>query len=106
MRILIDTSLLVEGSGEIFDLGRWLGRRPHEVLFVTPQSPNTSRASLGDGFGQATTLARTIGIRLFSLLESVPLDSPSLRKGGGIAGWRPSCGKTVPLGDGLSCRRG
>jgi predicted nucleic acid-binding protein len=32
MRILVDTSLLVEGERRNFDLGQWVGAAQHEIF--------------------------------------------------------------------------
>jgi len=78
MRILIDTSLLVEGERRNFDLGKWVVAARHEVFICDATVANTSRAAV-EGRGQGTTLAE-LWNSFVSLLEVRAVGSPNLRK--------------------------
>jgi len=99
MRILLDTSLLVEGERRNFDLGQWVAAARHEFLFVTPRS----RIHRGKPWTDSGKQKRWQNYwdSFVSLLESVPLDHQVCEKAGQLLASARRAGKTVPLGDGL-----
>jgi predicted nucleic acid-binding protein len=100
MRILLDTSLLVEGERRNFDLGRWVVAARHEVFIcdATVAEYIAGRPLKDPGKEQRW---RNYWDTFVSLLESVPLDHQVCEKAGELLAAARRAGKTVPLGDGL-----
>ena len=100
MRILLDTSLLVEGERRNFDLGKWVAAARHEVFIcdVTVAEYIAGRPLKDAGKEQRW---QNFWDSFVSLLESVPLDHQVCEKAGELLAAARRAGKTVPLGDGL-----
>jgi predicted nucleic acid-binding protein len=100
MRILIDTSLLVEGERRNFDLGRWVLAGRHQVFIcdATVAEYIAGRPLKDAGKEQRW---RNYWDSFVSLLDSVPLDHEVCEKAGELLAEARRAGTTVPLGDGL-----
>lgn len=100
MRVLIDTSLLVEGERRNFDLGKWVAAGRHEVFIcdatVAEYIAGKPLADAGKKQGWQNYWDSFV-----SLLESVPLDHQVCKKAGELMADARLAGKSVPLGDGL-----
>jgi len=100
MRILIDTSLLVEGERRNFDLGQWVAAARHEVFICDATvAEYIAGKPLSDSGKQQRW--QNYWDSFVSLLESVPLDHQVCEKAGELMAGARHAGKTVPLGDGL-----
>ena len=100
MKILLDTSLLVEGERRNFDLGKWVAAARHEVFIcdVTVAEYIAGKPLKDAGKEQRW---QNFWDSFVSLLESVPLDHQVCEKAGELLAAARRAGKTVPLGDGL-----
>jgi predicted nucleic acid-binding protein len=100
MKILLDTSLLVEGEGRNFDLGQWVVAARHEVFIC---DATVAEYIAGKPLKDAGKERRwqSYWDSFVSLLESVPLDHQVCEKAGQLLAEARRAGKTVPLGDGL-----
>ena len=100
MRILLDTSLLVEGERRHFDLGKWVTASRHEVLIcdATIAEYIAGKPLKDPGKEQRW---QNYWDSFVSLLESVPLDHQVCEKAGELLVTARRAGTTVPLGDGL-----
>jgi predicted nucleic acid-binding protein len=100
MRILIDTSLLIEGERRNFDLGKWVAAARHEVFIcdATVAEYIAGRPLSDEGKEQRW---RNYWDSFVSLLESVPLDHQVCEKAGELLAIARRAGTTLPLGDGL-----
>ena len=100
MRILLDTSLLVEGERRKFDLGSWVVDSHHEVFIcdATIAEYIAGRPLKDPGKEQRW---QNYWDSFVSRLESVPLDQQVCEKAGELLAEARRAGKTVPLGDGL-----
>jgi predicted nucleic acid-binding protein len=100
MRILIDTSLLVEGERRNFDLGKWVTTARHEVLIcdATIAEYIAGKPLKDPGKEQRW---QNYWDSFVSLLESVPLDHQVCEKAGELLAAARRTGMTLPLGDGL-----
>jgi len=100
MRILIDTSLLVEGERRNFDLGQWVANARHEVFIC---DATIAEYIAGKPLSDAGKEQRWQNYwdSFVSLLESVPLDHQVCEKAGELLAEARRAGKTVPLGDGF-----
>ena len=100
MRILIDTSLLVEGERRSFDLGKWVvaGRREVFICDATVAEYIAGKPVKDPGKEQRW---RNYWESFVSRLSSVPLDHQVCEKAGELLAQARRAGKTVPLGDGL-----
>ena len=100
MRILIDTSLLVEGERRNFDLGEWVVAARHEVFIC---DATVAEYIAGKPLKDAGKEQRWQNYwkSFVSLLASVPLDHQICEKAGELLADARRRGKTVPLGDGL-----
>jgi predicted nucleic acid-binding protein len=100
MRILIDTSLLVEGERTHFDLGKWVAAARHEVFIcdATVAEYIAGKPLTDAGKDQRW---KNYWDSFVSLLESVPLDHQVCEKAGELLAGARRAGRTVPLGDGL-----
>ena len=100
MRILIDTSLLVEGERCHFDLGEWVVAGGHEVFIC---DATVAEYIAGKPLKDAGKEQRWQNYwnSFVSLLASVPLDHQVCEKAGELLAEARRLGKTVPLGDGL-----
>lgn len=100
MRILLDTSLLVEGERRNFDLGKWVVAARHEVFIcdATVAEYLAGRPLKDPGREQRW---QNYWDSFVSLLESVPLDHQVCERAGELLADARRAGKTVPLGDGL-----
>jgi predicted nucleic acid-binding protein len=100
MRILLDTSLLVEGERRNFDLGKWVVAARHEVFIcdATVAEYIAGKPLKDSGKEQRW---RNYWDSYVSLLSSVPLDHQICEKAGELLADARRIGKTVPLGDGL-----
>jgi predicted nucleic acid-binding protein len=100
MRILLDTSLLVEGERRSFDLGAWVVAARHEVFICDATiAEYIAGKPLKDGGKEQRW--QNYWDSFVSLLESVPLDHQVCEKAGELLANARRAGKTVPLGDGL-----
>jgi predicted nucleic acid-binding protein len=100
MRILIDTSLLVEGERRNFDLGKWVTAGRHEVFIC---DATIAEYIAGKPLKDAGKEQRWQNYwdSFVSLLESVPLDHQVCERAGELLAEARRAGTTVPLGDGL-----
>jgi hypothetical protein len=100
MRILIDTSLLVEGERRNFDLGKWVATARHEVFIC---DATIAEYIAGKPLKDAGKEQRWQNYwdSFVSLLESVPLDHQVCERAGELLAEARRAGTTVPLGDGL-----
>jgi predicted nucleic acid-binding protein len=100
MRILIDTSLLVEGERRNFDLGKWVAAARHEVFIC---DATIAEYLAGKPLKDAGKEQRWQNYwdSFVSLLESVPLDHQVCERAGELLAEARRAGTTVPLGDGL-----
>ena len=100
MRILIDTSLLVEGERRNFDLGEWVVAARHEVFIC---DATVAEYIAGKPLKDAGKEQRWQNYwdSFVSLLESVPLDHQVCERAGELLAEARRAGTTVPLGDGL-----
>jgi hypothetical protein len=100
MRILLDTSLLVEGERRNFDLGQWVVSARHEVFIcdATIAEYIAGRPWADAGKQQHW---QSYWDSFVSQLESVPLDHQICEKAGELLAGARRAGKIVPLGDGL-----
>jgi predicted nucleic acid-binding protein len=100
MRILIDTSLLVEGERTHFELGQWVAAARHEVFIC---DATVAEYIAGKPLTDAGKEQRWKNYwdSFVSLLESVPLDHQVCEKAGELLAGARRAGRTVPLGDGL-----
>jgi predicted nucleic acid-binding protein len=100
MRILIDTSLLVEGERRNFDLGEWVLAAGHEVFIC---DATVAEYIAGKPLTDAGKEQRWQNYwdTFVSRLESVPLDHQVCEKAGELLAGTRRAGKTLPLGDGL-----
>ena len=100
MRILLDTSLLVEGERRNFDLGKWVVGARHEVFIC---DATVAEYIAGKPLKDAGKEQRWQNYwdSFVSLLESVPLDHQVCERAGELLAAARRAGKTVPLGDGL-----
>jgi predicted nucleic acid-binding protein len=100
MRILLDTSLLVEGERRNFDLGKWVATARHEVFIC---DATVAEYIAGKPLKDAGKEQRWQNYwdSFVSLLDSVPLDHQVCVKAGELLADARRAGKTVPLGDGL-----
>ena len=100
MRILIDTSLLVEGERRNFDLGEWVAAARHEV-FICDATVAESLAGKPLKDAGKEQRWKIYWESFVSLLESVPLDHQVCEKAGELLADARRRGKTMPLGDGF-----
>ncbi len=100
MRILIDTSLLVEGERRNFDLGKWVVGARHEVFIC---DATVAEYIAGKPLKDAGKEHRWQNYwdSFVSLITSVPLDHQVCEKAGALLADARRAGKTIPLGDGL-----
>jgi predicted nucleic acid-binding protein len=100
VRVLVDTSLLIEGERRQFDLGTWAERYDHEILIcdagVTEYLAgrpvkDEAKAARFDAYWQS----------FLALLPSVPLDREVCERAGDLLANARQKGNTLPLGDGL-----
>ena len=100
MRILLDTSLLVEGERRNFDLAKGVVAARHEVLIC---DATVAEYIAGKPLKDAGKEQRWQNYwdSFVSLLASVPLDHQVCEKAGELLAEARRAGKTVPLGDGL-----
>ncbi len=100
MRILIDTSLLVEGERRKFDLGKWVVAGRHEVFICDATIAEYIAGKPLKDSGKEQRW-QNYWDSFVSLLESVPLDPQICRRAGEMLAEARSAGKTVSLGDGF-----
>jgi len=100
MRILVDTSLLVEGERRNFNLGKWVAAGRHEVFIC---DATIAEYIAGKPLKDAGKEQRWQDYwdSFVSLLVSVPLDHQVCQKAGELLAEARRTGTTVPLGDGL-----
>jgi len=100
MRILIDTSLLVEGERRSFDLGKWVMAGRHEIFICDATVAEYIAGKPVKDAGKEQRW-RNYWDSFVSRLNSVPLDHQVCEKAGELLARARRAGKTVPLGDGL-----
>jgi predicted nucleic acid-binding protein len=100
MRILLDTSLLVEGERRKFDLGQWVVAARHEVFIcdATIAEYIAGKPLKDPGKEQRW---QNYWDSFVSRIDSVPLDQQVCEKAGELMAEARREGMTVPLGDGL-----
>ncbi|MDR3378616.1 MAG: type II toxin-antitoxin system VapC family toxin [Verrucomicrobiae bacterium] len=100
MRILLDTSMLVEGERQNFDLGKWVVAARHEVFIC---DATVAEYLAGKPLKDVSKEQRWQNYwdSFVSLLDSVPLDHQVCKRAGELLAHARRAGKTVPLGDGL-----
>ncbi len=100
MRILLDTSLLVEGERRNFDLGKWVVASRHEIFIC---DATITEYIAGKPLKDAGKEQRWQHYwdSFVSQLDSIPLDHQVCAKAGDLLAEARRAGKTVPLGDGL-----
>jgi len=96
----MDTSLLVEGERQNFDLGKWVIAARHEVFIC---DATIAEYIAGRPFKDAGKEQRWQNYwnSFVSQLDSIPLDHQVCAKAGELMARARRVGKTVPLGDGL-----
>ena len=100
MRILLDTSLLVEGERRNFDLGKWVvAARPEVFICDATVAEYIAGRPLKDPGKEQRW--QNYWDSFVSRLESVPLDHQVCERAGELLAMARRAGKTVPLGDGL-----
>jgi predicted nucleic acid-binding protein len=100
MRILIDTSLLVEGERRKFDLGKWVVAARHEVLICDATIAEYIAGKPVKDAGKEQRW-QNYWDSFVSRLDSVPLDHQICRRAGEMLADARRAGKTVSLGDGF-----
>jgi predicted nucleic acid-binding protein len=100
MRILIDTSLLVEGERRKFDLGKWVVAGSHEVLICDATIAEYIAGKPVKDAGKEQRW-QNYWDSFVSRLDSVPLDHQICRRAGEMLAAARRAGKTVSLGDGF-----
>jgi hypothetical protein len=100
MRILLDTSLLVEGERRNFDLGQWVVAARHGVFICDATVAEYLAGKPLKDAGKEQRW-RNYWDTFISRLESVPLDHQVCEKAGELMADARRSGKIVPLGDGL-----
>lgn len=100
MRILVDTSLLVEGERRNFDLGQWVEAARHEVFICDATIVEYIAGQPVKDAGK-TRRWQVYWDSFVSLLASVPLDRQICQRAGEMLSEARRRGKTVSLGDGL-----
>jgi len=100
VRILIDTSLLVEGERRKFDLGKWVVAARHEVLICDATIAEYIAGKPVKDAGKEQRW-RNYWDTFVSQLDSVPLDHQICRRAGEMLAEARRAGKTVSLGDGF-----
>ena len=100
MRILIDTSLLVEGERRKFDLVKWVGAGRHEVFICDATIAEYIAGKPVKDAGKEQRW-RNYWDTFVSQLDSVPLDHQICRRAGEMLAEARRAGKTVSLGDGF-----
>ena len=100
MRVLLDSTLLMEGERRRFDLGAWAREHQHEILIC---DAGITEYLAGRPVKDATKEARfeASWASFLSLLPSVPLDREVCERAGELLARARRAGKTVPLGDAL-----
>lgn len=98
MRILLDTSILVEGERRNFDLGAWVEKNGHEVLIC---DATITEYIAGKPVKDAGKIKRWQDYldTFVTLIPSVPLDREVCEKAGELMAEARKNGFTVPLGD-------
>ena len=94
MRILLDTSLLVEGERRNFDLGNWVVTAHHEVFICDATVAEYIAGKPLNDAGKAQRW-QNYWDSFVSLLESVPLDHQVCEKAGQLLADARRAGKTV-----------
>jgi predicted nucleic acid-binding protein len=100
MRVLLDTSLLVEGERRNFDLGKWVLAARHEVFICDATIAEYIAGKPLKDTGK-TRRWQNYWDSFVSLLESVPLDHQVCERAGELLADARRSGATVSLGDGL-----
>lgn len=100
MRILLDTSLLVEGERRNFDLGNWVVAGGHEVFICDATVAEYIAGKPLKDPGKERRW-QNYWDSFVSLLDSMPLDHQICERAGELLAHARRRGKTVPLGDGL-----
>jgi predicted nucleic acid-binding protein len=100
MRILLDTSLLVEGERRNFDLGKWVSNGGHEVFICDATITEYIAGKPLKDSGKEQPW-QNYWDSFVSLLVSVPLDHQVCEKAGELLVRTRRAEKTLPLGDGL-----
>jgi len=100
MRILLDTSLLVEGERRNFDLGKWVVAARHEVFICDATVAEYIAGRPLKDVGKEQRWQNYLD-SFVSRLDSVPLDQQIWEKTGELLADARRAGKAVPLGDGL-----
>ena len=100
MRILLDTSILVEGERRNFDLGKWVVASRHEIFIC---DATITEYIAGKPLKDAGKEQRwqQYWDWFVSQLDSIPLDHQVCAKAGDLLAEARRAGKPVPLGDGL-----
>jgi len=99
-RILLDSTLLVEGEREQFDLGTWALTHDHEILICDAGVVEYLAGCPVKDRGKEARWRR-YWETFVSQLPSVALDRAVCEKAGELLADARRVGKTVPLGDGL-----
>ena len=100
MRVLLDTSILIEGERRKFDLSKWVLEERHEVFIC---GATVTEYLAGRPLRDPGKVVRWQNYwdSFISILESVPLDIQVCETAGRLLAKAREAGKTVPLGDGL-----
>lgn len=100
MRVLLDSTVLMEGERLRFDLGAWARQHHHEILIC---DAGVTEYLAGRPVKDTGKEARfeAYWSSFLSLLPSVPLDREVCERAGHLLAQARRSGKTVPLGDGL-----
>jgi predicted nucleic acid-binding protein len=99
MRVLIDTSILVEGERRQFDLAEWALAGQHEVFICDATVTEYLAGKPVKDIGKENRW-KNFWESFVSLLISIPLDRQVCEKAGELLAAARRKGLTVPLGDG------
>lgn len=99
MRILLDTSLLIAGERDDFDLAQWVSKHGHEVLICDATITEYLAGQPAKDEGKKKRW-QSYFETFVNQLESVPLDRQICERAGELLADARSRGKTLPLGDG------
>lgn len=100
MRLLLDTSVIIEGERKNFDIGQWVAKAGHEVLICDATITEYLAGKPAKDAGKQKRWLEYFENYL-SLIESVSLDRQICERAGELLAHARSHGHTLPLGDGF-----
>ncbi len=99
MRILLDTSLIIEGERKNFDIGQWVTKAGHEVMICDATITEYLAGKPAKDAGKQKRW-REYFENFLSAIESVSLDRQICERAGELLAEARRHGHTLPLGDG------